>query len=86
MTVQRQVLIYDCTLRDGTQGENISLSVHDKIRIAEKLDEFGKVGFRFRIVVDLVDYDVRSGAKGGYRGQGGDHSRRLRSAACLWQN
>jgi 2-isopropylmalate synthase len=35
------VLIYDCTLRDGTQGENISLSVRDKIRIAEKLDEFG---------------------------------------------
>lgn len=34
-------LIYDCTLRDGTQGENISLSVHDKLRIAEKLDEFG---------------------------------------------
>lgn len=37
----RRVLIYDCTLRDGTQGENISLSVHDKIRIAQRLDEFG---------------------------------------------
>jgi len=36
-----KVLIYDCTLRDGTQGEHVSLSVHDKIRIAEKLDEFG---------------------------------------------
>jgi 2-isopropylmalate synthase len=36
-----KVLIYDCTLRDGTQGENVSLSVPDKIRIAEKLDEFG---------------------------------------------
>jgi 2-isopropylmalate synthase len=35
------VLIYDCTLRDGTQGENISLSVRDKILIAEKLDDFG---------------------------------------------
>jgi 2-isopropylmalate synthase len=33
--------IYDCTLRDGTQGENISLSVDDKIRIAQRLDEFG---------------------------------------------
>lgn len=33
--------IYDCTLRDGTQGENISLSVDDKIRIAKRLDEFG---------------------------------------------
>lgn len=38
---KRQVLVYDCTLRDGTQGENISLSVPDKLRIAEKLDEFG---------------------------------------------
>ena len=36
-----RVLIYDCTLRDGTQGENISLSVHDNLRIAECLDEFG---------------------------------------------
>ena len=29
------------TLRDGTQAEGISFSVHDKIRIAEKLDAFG---------------------------------------------
>lgn len=33
--------IYDTTLRDGTQGEGISFSVADKIRIAERLDEFG---------------------------------------------
>lgn len=33
--------IYDTTLRDGTQGEGISFSVVDKIRITEKLDEFG---------------------------------------------
>lgn len=39
--MSEKVLIYDCTLRDGTQGENVSLSVHDKIRIAERLDEFG---------------------------------------------
>ncbi len=38
---KRQILIYDCTLRDGTQGENISLSVPDKLRIAERLDAFG---------------------------------------------
>ena len=36
-----QVFIYDCTLRDGTQGENISLSVEDKVRIAQRLDAFG---------------------------------------------
>ena len=41
MTDTNQVLIYDCTLRDGTQGEQISLSVDDKLRIAEKLDGFG---------------------------------------------
>src|ERR1700760_52370 len=37
----KQIMIYDTTLRDGTQGEGISFSVHDKIRIAEKLDAFG---------------------------------------------
>lgn len=36
-----RVEIYDTTLRDGTQGENISLSVDDKLRIARLLDEFG---------------------------------------------
>ena len=41
MSDSKQVFIYDCTLRDGTQGENISLSVSDKINIAEKLDEIG---------------------------------------------
>ena len=40
MTTSR-VTIYDTTLRDGTQGTGISFSVLDKIRIAEKLDEFG---------------------------------------------
>jgi 2-isopropylmalate synthase len=37
----KTVCIYDTTLRDGTQAEGISFSVHDKIRIAEKLDAFG---------------------------------------------
>ncbi|MDZ4185285.1 MAG: hypothetical protein U1D97_09935 [Desulfuromonadales bacterium] len=35
------VKIYDTTLRDGTQAEDISFSVEDKIRIAQKLDELG---------------------------------------------
>ncbi len=35
------VTIYDTTLRDGTQGTGISFSVLDKIRVAEKLDDFG---------------------------------------------
>lgn len=36
-----QVFLYDTTLRDGTQGEGVSLSVDDKIKIAKKLDEMG---------------------------------------------
>src|SRR5437867_1318135 len=35
------VEIYDTTLRDGSQGEGISFSVADKLRIAERLDAFG---------------------------------------------
>ena len=41
MSENRTVAIYDTTLRDGTQGEGVSFSSLDKIRIAEKLDEFG---------------------------------------------
>jgi 2-isopropylmalate synthase len=37
----KKVLLYDTTLRDGTQCEGISLSVHDKILIAQRLDQFG---------------------------------------------
>jgi 2-isopropylmalate synthase len=33
--------IYDTTLRDGTQGEGVTFSVADKIRVAERLDAFG---------------------------------------------
>lgn len=33
--------LYDTTLRDGTQAEEISLTVDDKLRIAAKLDELG---------------------------------------------
>ena len=36
-----RVSIYDTTLRDGTQGENVNFSVEDKLRVARKLDEFG---------------------------------------------
>jgi 2-isopropylmalate synthase len=39
--IPNQIMIYDTTLRDGTQAEGISFSVHDKIRIAERLDAFG---------------------------------------------
>jgi 2-isopropylmalate synthase len=36
-----RIEIYDTTLRDGTQGEGFTLSLHDKLLIARRLDEFG---------------------------------------------
>ncbi|MDR2659202.1 MAG: citramalate synthase [Spirochaetaceae bacterium] len=37
----KQIEIFDTTLRDGSQGEGISFSVHDKLAITEALDELG---------------------------------------------
>lgn len=37
----RSIQIYDTTLRDGTQGEGVSLSLHDKLQITQRLDEIG---------------------------------------------
>jgi 2-isopropylmalate synthase len=36
-----QVVVYDTTLRDGMQGEGMSLSVEEKVRVASILDELG---------------------------------------------
>lgn len=36
-----KVHIFDSTLRDGSQAQGISFSVHDKLKIAAKLDEIG---------------------------------------------
>lgn len=33
--------IYDTTLRDGAQAEDVSFSAEDKVRVAKKLDELG---------------------------------------------
>ena len=41
MQEKMQVKLYDTTLRDGTQGEGVSLSVQDKLRICGRLDEMG---------------------------------------------
>jgi 2-isopropylmalate synthase len=37
----KQIALYDTTLRDGSQGEEVTLSAQDKLRLAQKLDEFG---------------------------------------------
>jgi 2-isopropylmalate synthase len=39
--VPAAVDIYDTTLRDGTQQEGLSLTVDDKLRVAEQLDHLG---------------------------------------------
>lgn len=41
MTGTRHIEIYDTTLRDGCQAEDIAFTVEDKLRIAERLDDFG---------------------------------------------
>ena len=41
MNQKSAICIYDTTLRDGSQGEGISLSLDDKLKIARKLDQMG---------------------------------------------
>ena len=41
---EKSILMYDTTLRDGSQGEGVSFSLNDKLSIAERLAE---VGFDF---------------------------------------
>ena len=36
-----QIQLYDTTLRDGMQGEGMSLSAEEKLRVAHRLDELG---------------------------------------------
>src|SRR5687767_15104096 len=39
--MRRLIKIYDTTLRDGTQGEGVSFSMEDKVRLSTKLDALG---------------------------------------------
>ncbi|MEM6732478.1 MAG: citramalate synthase, partial [Myxococcota bacterium] len=41
MAMSDRVLIYDTTLRDGTQRAGLSLSCNDKLRVARRLDALG---------------------------------------------
>ena len=41
MMGRRQVQLYDTTLRDGMQGQGMSLSAQEKVRVVRKLDELG---------------------------------------------
>jgi len=37
----QRIQVYDTTLRDGTQAQGVSLSLEDKLMIAERLDQLG---------------------------------------------
>jgi 2-isopropylmalate synthase len=39
--MKQTVYIYDTTLRDGSQAEDVNFSVEDMVRVAQKLDLFG---------------------------------------------
>jgi len=39
--MSQKIVIYDTTLRDGSQTEGISFTVNDKLKITEKLDQLG---------------------------------------------
>ena len=39
MNQSKPILIYDTTLRDGTQGESISFSAADKLLLAKRMDQ-----------------------------------------------
>jgi 2-isopropylmalate synthase len=80
-----RVLIYDTTLRDGSQAEGISLTVDDKLKITRKLDELGvayveggwpgsnpKDTEYFRRVRSLALHHARIVAFGSTRRAGGD--------------
>ncbi|MEE9429824.1 MAG: citramalate synthase, partial [Melioribacteraceae bacterium] len=36
-----KIELFDTTLRDGTQGEGVNITIHDKLEITKRLDEFG---------------------------------------------
>ncbi|HUI28467.1 MAG TPA: citramalate synthase [Candidatus Kryptonia bacterium] len=41
MSRERTIQVYDTTLRDGSQAEDVAFTLEDKLRIAERLDDFG---------------------------------------------
>ena len=69
----RQVLLYDTTLRDGMQGQGMSLSAQEKVRVVRKLDELGvhfiEAGFpgsnpkELELFEMLADLELRAGGR-----------------------
>ena len=61
------VLLYDTTLRDGMQGEGMSLSVDEKLRVAHALDELGihliEAGFPSSNPKEVQLYELLAGER-----------------------
>jgi 2-isopropylmalate synthase len=59
-----KIELCDTTLRDGMQGEGMSLSAHEKVRVAHKLDEIGidliEAGFPSSNPKELELFDLLS--------------------------
>src|SRR3989440_6330270 len=57
--------LYDTTLRDGMQGEGMSLSVQEKLRVAHRLDELGieliEAGFPSSNPKEIELFDLLAG-------------------------
>ena len=60
-----RIELYDTTLRDGMQGEGMSLSAPEKVRVAHKLDELGiaviEAGFPSSNPKELELFDLLAG-------------------------
>jgi 2-isopropylmalate synthase len=63
--VRSDVVVYDTTLRDGMQGEGMSLSVDEKVRVAHALDDLGvhfiEAGFPVSNPKEAALFDLLSG-------------------------
>jgi 2-isopropylmalate synthase len=65
-----QIECYDTTLRDGMQGEGMSLSAGEKLRVAHKLDELGidiiEAGFPSSNPKELELFELLAGERFGH--------------------
>jgi 2-isopropylmalate synthase len=64
---RRRIELYDTTLRDGMQGEGMSLSAGEKLRVAHRLDELGidliEAGFPSSNPKELELFELLEGEK-----------------------
>jgi 2-isopropylmalate synthase len=65
--MSRQIHLYDTTLRDGMQGEGISLSADEKLRVARCLDRLGihliEAGFPSSNPKEIEFFELLSGER-----------------------